>query len=47
MTEAEVDTFLKTQGLYRGPVTVQPLKGGYLNQVLKVTKPAATDSSDT
>jgi hypothetical protein len=37
MTPAEVEAFLKAQGLHQGPVSVQPLKGGYLNQVLKVT----------
>jgi thiamine kinase len=37
MTEDEVMAFLKTHDLYQGPVSVQPLKGGYLNQVLKVS----------
>ncbi len=37
MTDAEVETFLKEQGLWQGPVAVLPLKGGYLNEVLKVT----------
>lgn len=42
MTPAEVGVFLKAQGLWQGPVAVTPLKGGYLNEVLKVTTGSAT-----
>lgn len=41
MTEAEVETFLRDKGLWQGPVRVQPLKGGYLNEVLRVTTGSA------
>jgi thiamine kinase len=37
MTGAEVEALLKAQGLHQGPVAVQALKGGYLNQIQKVT----------
>ncbi len=42
MTPAEVEALLKSQGLWQGPVAVTPLKGGYLNEVLKVTTGPAT-----
>lgn len=37
MTGAEVDAFLRTVGLWQGPVSVRSLKGGYQNEVLDVT----------
>jgi thiamine kinase len=37
MTGAEIDALLQAKGLWQGPVTVKPLKGGYLNEVLRVT----------
>lgn len=37
MTGAEVEALLQTKGLWAGPVSVRPLKGGYLNEVLHVT----------
>lgn len=42
MTPAEVDAFLQAQNLWQGPVAVLPLKGGYLNEVLKVTTGASS-----
>lgn len=37
MTVDEVDAFVRDQGLWQGPVSLRPLKGGYLNEVLLVT----------
>lgn len=37
MTEAEIAALLRAKGLWQGPVSVSALKGGYLNQVLRVT----------
>ncbi len=37
MTEAEVEAFLKSKGLWQGPIALRALKGGYLNEVLLVT----------
>ena len=42
MTPAKIEAFLKTQGLWQGPVAVTPLKGGYLNEVMKVSTGPAT-----
>lgn len=41
MTQEQVETLLKEAGLWQGPVTLFPLKGGYLNEVLLIqTGPA-------
>lgn len=37
MTGAEIEALLQAKGLWQGPVTVKPLKGGYTNEVLRVT----------
>jgi len=42
VTPAEVEAFLHSQDLWQGQVAVLPLKGGYLNEVLKVTTGAST-----
>ncbi|MEI6800904.1 MAG: phosphotransferase [Pseudomonadota bacterium] len=36
MTQDQVETLFKEAGLWQGPVTLRPLKGGYLNEVLLV-----------
>lgn len=41
MTGAEVETLLQEAGLWQGPVSLTPMKGGYLNAVILVqTGPA-------
>lgn len=37
MTEDEVAEFLKAEGLWQGTPEIKPMKGGYLNDVLRVT----------
>lgn len=36
MTQDQVEALLKDAGLWQGPITLRPLKGGYLNEVLLV-----------
>jgi thiamine kinase len=37
VTRDEIDSLLRSKGLWRGPVSVRELKGGYLNEVYRVT----------
>ena len=37
MTESEITEFLKSEGLWQGPPEIKSMKGGYLNEVLRVT----------
>jgi thiamine kinase len=41
MTNCSVESMLQETGLWQGPVTFHPLKGGYLNEVLLVQTGAA------
>jgi aminoglycoside phosphotransferase (APT) family kinase protein len=41
MTNSSIETLLQEAGLWKGPVTLRPLKGGYLNEVILVQTGAA------
>ena len=41
MTNSSIETLLQEAGLWQGPVTLRPLKGGYLNEVILVQTGAA------